>query len=74
MWRVSVTIALADRRGRRLAVDANGELYQFLALIRLPDGVTGRKPPPPACPIPDNFRTRIPSESGNIPPYHAGAG
>ena len=31
-------IALADLRGRRLAVDANGELYQFLALIRLPDG------------------------------------
>jgi flap endonuclease-1 len=36
--RVSVTIALADLRGRRLAVDASGELYQFLALIRLPDG------------------------------------
>ena len=32
------TIALADLRGKRLAVDANGELYQFLALIRLPDG------------------------------------
>jgi mannose-6-phosphate isomerase-like protein (cupin superfamily) len=32
------TIALTDLRGRRLAVDANGELYQFLALIRLPDG------------------------------------
>jgi flap endonuclease-1 len=31
-------IALADLRGRRLAVDANGELHQFLALIRLPDG------------------------------------
>jgi flap endonuclease-1 len=35
---VKKTIALADLRGRRLAVDANGELYQFLALIRLPDG------------------------------------
>ena len=35
---VKETIALADLRGRRLAVDANGELYQFLALIRLPDG------------------------------------
>jgi flap endonuclease-1 len=31
-------ITLADLRGKRLAVDANGELYQFLALIRLPDG------------------------------------
>jgi flap endonuclease-1 len=31
-------IALADLRGKQLAVDANGELYQFLALIRLPDG------------------------------------
>src|ERR1044071_143984 len=35
---VKDTIGLADLRGRRLAVDANGELYQFLALIRLPDG------------------------------------
>ena len=35
---VKETIALAHLRGRRLAVDANGELYQFLALIRLPDG------------------------------------
>ncbi len=35
---VKETIALADLRGRRLAVDANGELYQFLALIRLADG------------------------------------
>src|ERR671925_64355 len=35
---VKDTIALADLRGRRLAVDANGELYQFLALIRLSDG------------------------------------
>ena len=30
--------SLGDLRGRRLAVDANGELYQFLALIRLADG------------------------------------
>jgi flap endonuclease-1 len=35
---VKETIALADLRGKRLAVDAHGELYQFLALIRLPDG------------------------------------
>jgi flap endonuclease-1 len=35
---VKETTALADLRGRHLAVDANGELYQFLALIRLPDG------------------------------------
>ena len=35
---VKNTVALADLRGRRLAVDAHGELYQFLALIRLPDG------------------------------------
>ena len=32
------TVALDDLRGRRLAVDAHGELYQFLALIRLHDG------------------------------------
>ncbi|RPI54836.1 MAG: flap endonuclease-1 [Acidobacteria bacterium] len=32
------TIALSDLRGRTLAVDGNGELYQFLALIRLRDG------------------------------------
>jgi flap endonuclease-1 len=32
------TLALEDLRGKRLAVDANGELYQFLALIRLRDG------------------------------------
>jgi len=32
------TIALDTLRGRRLAVDGNGELYQFLALIRLRDG------------------------------------
>jgi flap endonuclease-1 len=30
---------LEDLRGRPLAVDGNGELYQFLALIRTPDGV-----------------------------------
>ena len=35
---VKNAIELADLRGRRLAVDGNGELYQFLALIRLPDG------------------------------------
>jgi flap endonuclease-1 len=32
------TVALDDLRGRALAVDGNGELYQFLALIRLRDG------------------------------------
>ena len=31
-------MTLADLRGKQLAVDANGELYPFLALIRLPDG------------------------------------
>ena len=31
-------LALEDLRGKRFAVDANGELYQFLALIRLRDG------------------------------------
>ena len=31
-------IALHDLRDRTLAVDGNGELYQFLALIRLRDG------------------------------------
>jgi flap endonuclease-1 len=30
--------SLADLRGRSVAIDGNGELYQFLALIRLPDG------------------------------------
>ena len=30
--------SLGELRRRRLAVDANGELYQFLALIRLADG------------------------------------
>jgi flap endonuclease-1 len=31
-------LTLEDLRGKRFAVDANGELYQFLALIRLRDG------------------------------------
>src|SRR5678815_2393382 len=31
-------LALEDLRGKTLAVDGNGELYQFLALIRLRDG------------------------------------
>lgn len=31
-------IPLAELRGRRIAIDGHGELYQFLALIRLPDG------------------------------------
>jgi flap endonuclease-1 len=31
-------VPLAKLRGKRLAVDGNGELYQFLALIRLRDG------------------------------------
>ena len=31
-------LALSDLRDRTLAVDGNGELYQFLALIRLRDG------------------------------------
>ena len=31
-------IALADLRDKVLAVDGKGELYQFLALIRLRDG------------------------------------
>lgn len=31
-------VPLGSFRGRTLAVDAHGELYQFLALIRLPDG------------------------------------
>jgi flap endonuclease-1 len=35
---VKQQLALEDLRGRRLAVDGNGELYQFLALIRLRDG------------------------------------
>ena len=44
---VKETIGLEDLRGRALALDGNGELYQFLALIRQRDGtplhdVTGR--------------------------------
>src|SRR5437870_12800812 len=35
---VKQTLALEELRGKRMAVDANGELYQFLALIRLRDG------------------------------------
>src|SRR2546428_8353145 len=35
---VKQDLALEDLRGKRLAVDTNGELYQFLALIRLHDG------------------------------------
>jgi len=31
-------LSLNDLRGRSLAVDANNTLYQFLALIRMPDG------------------------------------
>jgi flap endonuclease-1 len=31
-------VALEQLRGRTLAIDGNGELYQFLALIRLRDG------------------------------------
>jgi flap endonuclease-1 len=34
----SDAIALSALRGRTLAVDGNGELYQFLAMIRLRDG------------------------------------
>jgi flap endonuclease-1 len=35
---IKESLTLEDLRGKRLAVDANGELYQFLALIRLRDG------------------------------------
>jgi flap endonuclease-1 len=35
---VKQTLELAELRGRSLAVDGHGELYQFLALIRLRDG------------------------------------
>ena len=35
---VKQPLELEDLSGKRLAVDANGELYQFLALIRLRDG------------------------------------
>ena len=35
---VKETVALRDLAGKRLVVDGNGELYQFLALIRQRDG------------------------------------
>jgi flap endonuclease-1 len=35
---IKQSLTLEDLRGKRLAIDANGELYQFLALIRLRDG------------------------------------
>jgi flap endonuclease-1 len=35
---IKSTVSLEDLRSKRLAVDANGELYQFLALIRMRDG------------------------------------
>jgi len=35
---VKKILSLNDLRGRSLAVDANNTLYQFLALIRMPDG------------------------------------
>src|SRR5438445_4175927 len=35
---IKQSVGLADLRGKRLAVDTNGELYQFLALIRMRDG------------------------------------
>jgi len=41
---VSQPISLADLDGRRVAIDGNGELYQFLALIRLRDGTPLRDP------------------------------
>src|SRR4051812_25607632 len=31
-------LQLSDLRGKRLAVDGNGQLYEFLALIRMRDG------------------------------------
>ncbi len=41
---VKQPIGLEDLRGRPVAIDGNGELYQFLALIRLPDGTPLRDP------------------------------
>jgi len=35
---IKQALTLEDLRQKRLAVDTNGELYQFLALIRLLDG------------------------------------
>jgi len=37
-------VRLENLAGRKLAVDANNYLYQFLALVRLPDGVPLRSP------------------------------
>src|SRR5215470_3521128 len=35
---IKQSLTLEDLRAKRLAIDTNGELYQFLALIRLRDG------------------------------------
>jgi flap endonuclease-1 len=35
---IKQNLSLEELRGRRMAIDGNGELYQFLALIRLRDG------------------------------------
>src|SRR5688572_19523131 len=35
---IKQTVSLEDLHSKRLAVDAHGELYQFLALIRMRDG------------------------------------
>ncbi|MDH5596023.1 MAG: flap structure-specific endonuclease, partial [Candidatus Bathyarchaeota archaeon] len=35
---IKKTIRLEDLRDKNLAVDANNTLYQFLSLIRTPDG------------------------------------
>src|SRR5688572_2490020 len=35
---IKQTVSLENLRGKRLAIDGNGELYQFLALLRLRDG------------------------------------
>lgn len=37
-------VELSELRGKLIAVDGNGELYQFLALIRMPDGTPLRGP------------------------------
>ncbi len=41
---VKCTIRLEDLAGRTLAVDANNFLYQFLALIRTPEGIPLKAP------------------------------
>ncbi|RPJ66933.1 MAG: flap endonuclease-1 [Acidobacteria bacterium] len=41
---VSQPISLSDLDGKLVAIDGNGELYQFLALIRLRDGTPLRDP------------------------------